>query len=162
VSSQLRDPCGLLAPEDIHSVQGVSVKERKRSENENRTLHFQQCLFATADFARSISLTLITEKSTQTKTNATRAYWEDTFHRPQNGSPAQASNRKKNPPRSIAGIGEEAFWTGDAKAGTLYVKENGVVLRLSVGGVPDEEERIRRSKSLAQAALRRLVTPHRE
>ena len=52
--------------------------------------------------------------------------------------------------------GDEAFWTGDAHAGALYVLGAGTVVRISVGGVSDEEERIQRSKTLAQAALNRV------
>lgn len=64
--------------------------------------------------------------------------------------------KKKDPPRPIPGAGDEAFWTGDARAGALYVLSADAVLRISVGGVSDEEERIRRSKVLARAALNRL------
>jgi hypothetical protein len=59
----------------------------------------------------------------------------------------------------VPGAGEEAFWTGDPRTGSLYVLDGDVVLRVSVGGVADEAERLQRSLILAKAALERLKSP---
>ena len=152
-----RDVCELIEPGEIRAVQDVPVKELKASEQNVRGLHFAQCVFATTDFARSVSLTLI--RGTAASSGATaRGYWADTFHPRQKaiaGTPARPP-KKKEPPRPIPGAGDEAFWTGDARAGALYVLSDEVVLRISVGGVSDEEERIRRSEALVRAAVNRL------
>ena len=112
-------------------------------------LHAAQCVFTASEFAKSISLTVMTGDG--------RTYWDATFHKPVE-APAAASARpkKKSPARPIAGAGEEAFWTGDDRAGSLYVLARGTILRISVGGVTDEGERIRRSLVLAGYALQRL------
>jgi hypothetical protein len=137
------DVCELLSTEEILAVQGATVQERKPSDQRQTTRQFAQCVFATTDFARSVSLTIVS--------GDTAAYWADTF-----GPRRRAASRKKEPPRRIQAVGDEAFWTGDGRAGALYVLSSPVVLRISVGGAQEEGERIERSTALAQAALRRL------
>ncbi|HXG69278.1 MAG TPA: hypothetical protein VNJ04_01555 [Gemmatimonadaceae bacterium] len=148
------DVCTLLGAEDIRAVQGVALKDRRKSGENVRGLDFAQCFFAAADFTRSVSLTVI---SGDAKDGA-RGYWQDTFHRrpPVPPAAAPAGGRKKEPPRSIDGAGDEAFWTGDARAGALYVLSGDRVLRISVGGVTDPNERLRRSTTLAKVALEAL------
>lgn len=141
-------------------MQDATLERRKGSEAKAGALHFSQCFFATNDFARSVSLTVITASGAGPAVNAARNYWETTFHRQRKAAEAEPSGREKgeedNSPRAVPGTGEEAFWTGDARAGSLYVLSGDVVLRISVGGVSDEEERVRRSRALAKAALSRL------
>lgn len=152
-----RDACALLEAGEIRAVQDVAVEERKASRQDLRGLTFAQCVFATTDFARSVSLTLVTGNGDGSGA-AARSYWTDVFYpRPKAvASTTARPPKKKNPPRPIPGIGDEAFWTGDERAGALYVLGADTVLRVSVGGVSDEEERIGRSKALARAALERL------
>jgi hypothetical protein len=152
-----RDACALLEAGEIRAVQHVAVEEQKASQQDVRGLTFAQCVFATTDFARSVSLTLVTANGDGSGA-AARSYWTDVFYpRPKAvaGTTARPP-KKKNPPRPIPGIGDEAFWTGDEHAGALYVLGADTVLRISVGGVSNEEERIGRSKVLAGAALDRL------
>jgi hypothetical protein len=137
--------CELLDAGDIEAVQGAKLADRKASAQQGKDLRFEHCYFATSDAARSTSLTLISGNRI-----TAREFWNDTFRAP------VARAGKKDPPRAISGTGGEAFWTGDARAGALYVLAGDAVLRISVGGVQDEEERIRRSKALALAALARL------
>jgi len=56
----------------------------------------------------------------------------------------------------IAGVGEEAYWTGNRFAGALYVLRGDMFLRISVGGIRDQQARIATAKALALAALKRL------
>jgi hypothetical protein len=143
--------CDLLAPHEIQTVQHVNVEGSKPSDQQQRSLRFAQCLFTAADFVHSVSLTVITADAAGGA--AVQTYWANTFHR----RPMSAhASRKKDPPRRIAEMGDEAFWTGDSRTGALYVLAGDSVLRISVGGVTDEAERIRRSRRLAQAALQRL------
>jgi hypothetical protein len=156
-----REACELLAADEIRTVQDATLEKRKGSEGQSRALHFSQCFFATNDVARSVSLTVITGDGVNPAGDAARDYWQSTFHqRQKDAAGAEASAREteeqESLPRAIPGAGEEAFWTGDARAGALYVLSDRVVLRISVGGVTDEGERIRRSKALARAALDRL------
>ena len=152
-----RDACALLGAEDIRTIQGAALTELKRSSETARGLQFAQCFFATKDFAHSISLT-VTSGGTPADV---RDYWQGTFHRRRTADAtpaarARSASRKKDPPRPIRGTGEEAFWTGDARAGALYVLRGDTVLRISVGGVADQDERLRRTMALATLALKRL------
>jgi hypothetical protein len=137
-----RDACGFLTAGEIQAVQGAAITERKGSETRRRALRFAQCVFAASDVVRSVSLTVIT--GTTDGGGQVRAYWDDTF------------GARTKEVRPIPDAGEAAVWTGDARAGALYVLTDRAILRISVGGVTDEEERIRRSRALAHAALRRL------
>lgn len=152
------DACRLLAVEEISAVQDSPVKERKGSRQTGKRLVFDQCFFVAADFPQSVSLTVISSEAA----GRARGYWESTFHRqapPAGGAapPVRVKvGKRKNPPRSVGGTGDEAFWTGDARAGTLYVLSGDLIIGVSVGGTSSEEERIRRSTTLAQAAVARL------
>jgi hypothetical protein len=59
-------------------------------------------------------------------------------------------------PRSIPGIGEQAYWVGSPMVGALYVLKGNTFLRISVGGIREESARIEKSKSLARIALKRM------
>lgn len=156
------DACSLLTVEEVQSVQKVPVKEAKGSHTTARSDRFAQCVYATRDFAHSVSVTVVNGASGP---EASRAYWTRTFEtkRPKAEREAgrvPASVRRQaaseGQVRRVTGIGNDAYWTGDAKAGSLYVLSDDGVLRISVGGVPDPEERIKRTTALARTALQRL------
>jgi hypothetical protein len=60
------------------------------------------------------------------------------------------------PPKKITGVGDEAYWMGSRVGGALYVLKKNAFIRISVGGPGNEEEKINKSKALAQKALKRL------
>lgn len=151
-SSDPASACDLLAADEVRAVQQTAVTGRKPSEYQRRGLRFSQCVFATGDYVHSVSLSLITGSGEE----GARGYWNDTFH----PKTARASRRK--PPRPVQGAWDEAFWSGEARAGALYVLAGDTVLRVSVGGVADEDERLRRTKSLVETALRKLRTKNLE
>lgn len=155
-ASAQEDVCALLAADDIRAVQGSALKDQKSSTEQLPGLRVEQCFFAAADFPRSVSLTVIT-RAEGAPAGAVRAYWDRTFRAAPKPPPTSGRvPRKKDPPRVVEAAGEEAFWTGDPRSGALYVLDGDAVLRISVGGVPDEDERLRRSVRLAKTALQRL------
>ena len=143
--------CGLLTAEDILAVQGVTLREAKAADDRSKDLRFAQCVFAATDVVRSVSLTVISGEG-----DAGKAYWTKTFHPQRSEAALKAALRKKDLPRHVPGLGDDAFWTGDARAGALYVMRGDQILRISIGGVADEAERLQRSRVLAETALRRL------
>ncbi|MGB2717500.1 MAG: hypothetical protein WBC51_25170 [Vicinamibacterales bacterium] len=150
-----RRACELLTAAEIQSVQAATVKEVKPSNGQSKGLHYLQCVYATTDFAHSVSVTLITAPSRGT----VKTYWTDTFEKSQERREKKASRARESEEeegRRILGLGNEAFWTGDARAGAIYVFSGDAILRISAGGVAEEPERIRRSQQLATIALRRL------
>jgi hypothetical protein len=146
------DACALLSTDDVRSVQQTTVKESKPSVHTARGLRYEQCVYAAADFAHSVSLTLITGDA-----EGTNAFWSATFHPQRTEAALARATRKKDLPRPIAGLGDDAFWTGDSRTGALYMRTGDCVLRISVGGASQESERLRRSRALADAALTHLT-----
>jgi hypothetical protein len=75
-------------------------------------------------------------------------------------SPANESENEEEAesgkPRSMPGVGEEAYWVGTPLTGALYVLQGNLFLRISVGGLPKESVRIAKSKLIANAVLARL------
>ena len=152
------DACQLLTFDDVRRVQQVAVSSTKTSGRRANGEQHSNCVFATDDFAHSVSVTL----TTADETTVLNDYWKRTFDR---GEAPEAATRTSSaarprgaerPLHRVAGLGKDAVWTSDSKAGSLYVLTTGAVLRISVGGVADVSERLRRSQALAELALRRL------
>ena len=148
------DACRLLNGEEIRTIQSVPLRESKASLDRSKSLTFAQCVFATTDLARSVSVTVISGSDG----DAALGYWKRTFHPERSEAQLKAATRKKDLPRAIDVGADEAFWTGDRRTGALYVLRGDLVLRISVGGVTEEEERIRRSRAIAKIALGRLFS----
>jgi hypothetical protein len=163
------DACMLLADADVHAVLGVTVKERQPGTQQARGLLLSQCYLGTGT-PRSVSIALAGNTRSGGKTLTPRAFWRDQFH----GRDEQTSARKGGKPeaarkgetreqgetaRPIGGVGDEAFWSGTRVAGALYVLRGNTFIRVSVGGISDEKERIEKSRQLAVTALARLPPP---
>ena len=153
------DACRLLTAADIRRVQHAPLKDTKPSVERVGAEEFAQCFFATADYTHSVSLTVI--RGAAGTPASTEAYWRKTFEKDHEATArAAAAGRKVKKQEAgtrVPDIGRAAYWTGDERAGALYVLAGDAVLRISVGGASDEKERLRRSRALAQAALKRLA-----
>jgi hypothetical protein len=136
--------CSLLTSAEIARVQGEAPKETKPSTQESPGLHGDQCFFLLPTFARSISLELTR--------GAVRAFWKKTFHE-QGGDAKRESEEEK--PLPVRGLGDEAFWAGDARLGGLYVLRKDAMLRLSIGGAETQPQKLKKLRALARSALKR-------
>ena len=94
---------------------------------------------------------------TDSKRSGPRDYWQAQFKREERDE-REESDEKKQEPRRVAGLGDEAFWVGDPVTGALYVLRGEVFLRVSVGGSADQSQKIKRATTLAVFALKRLDT----
>lgn len=92
-------------------------------------------------------------------------YWRQTFSHPNDEGKTEKDldkprtkeeERESTPPREISGVGDAAYWVGNAVGGALYVLKNDVFIRVSVGGGDKEQVKIDKSKALAEKALERL------
>jgi hypothetical protein len=137
--------CSLLTSAEIARVQGEAPKETKPSTQESPGLHGDQCFFLLPTFARSISLELTR--------GAVRAFWKKTFHE-QGGDAKRESEEEK--PLPVRGLGDEAFWAGDARLGGLYVLRKDAMLRLSIGGAETQPQKLKKLRALARSALKRM------
>ena len=170
------DACALLTSQEIRSVQGEPLKETKASGSAEKGFSISQCFFTLPTFNNSISL-VVTQKGDGADGRDPKEFWEATFDRASEGEREKERDRKsekerekekardKNreeeeeeavPPQKIAGVGDEAFWTGSRVGGALYVLKGSSYLRVSVGGAGNQQSKINKSKALARLALKRL------
>ena len=157
-----RDPCGLLTDAEVRAVQRQAPAQKIPSEQPAGAFRFTQCLYRTQELSSSVSVGLGVPL-TDNNRSGPRDYWRAQFKR-EHREEREESDEKKNEPRRIAGLGDEAYWVGDPVTGALYVLRGEVFLRVSVGGPPAQAEKIKRAKALAVYALKRLDTggsPHR-
>ena len=136
-------------------VQGQAPAQKIPSEQPAGSFRFTQCFYRTQELSSSVSVA-VGVPLTDDKRSGPREYWRAQFKR----EDREESDEKKNEPRRLAGLGDEAFWVGDPVTGALYVLRGEVFLRVSVGGPPAQAEKIRRAKALALYALKRLDTGH--
>ena len=148
-----RDPCLLLSDAEVRAVQGHAPEQKLPSEQPGGSFRLTQCLYRTAEYTSSVSVAVGIPIETDTKRSGPRQYWQQQFHPQVSGKPGR---KKKEPPKPVAGLGDEAFWVGDPMTGALYVLKGEVFLRLSVGGPPDQALKIKRARALASHALKRL------
>jgi hypothetical protein len=158
------DSCALLTSADVLSVQGDAVQETKPSTQPAGGLLMSQCLFRTASPSKSVSVAIASAGSV-----SPRVFWQKQFHSAKSeseenenekpaakGKPAKKEEDESTRPRSITGVGEQAYWVGSPMVGALYVLKGNTFLRISVGGVREESARIEKSVALARLALKRL------
>ncbi len=162
------DVCALLTRAEIQVVQSEPVEETKPSAQPSGGFVMSQCFYRTTTFAKSVSLALAAPDPAKPSTLTPREYWRKQFHSREKGEEEKpvAGQAPKKPevereedlrkPRSIEGLGEEAYWVGNPIAGALYVLKGDSFLRISVGGVREESARMEKSKALAHAALKRF------
>jgi hypothetical protein len=135
------------------------VQETKPGDQRGAGLMMSQCLFRTTTPTRSVSLAVAAASAM-----SPRAFWRKQFHAGQDAkgekkTEADSSAREEDEstrPRTIAGLGKEAYWVGGPIAGALYVLKGNTFLRISVGGIREESARIEKSKALARIALKRM------
>jgi hypothetical protein len=153
VAQRHRDPCRLLTDAEVRAVQGHAPTQKIPSEQAAGSFRLTQCFYRTAELPSSVSVALGIPL-TDSKRSGPRDYWQAQFKRDER----EESDEKKQEPRRLAGLGDEAFWVGDPVTGALYVLRGEVFLRVSVGGSPDQSQKIKRAKTLAIYALKRLDT----
>lgn len=158
------DACAVLTSAEVQKVQGDTVQETKPSTQPTGGLVMSQCLFRTANPSKSVSVAIASPG-----TVSPRSFWQKQFHA---GNPksreddkdkalagsknAKEEDEESTKPRSIAGVGEQAFWVGSPMVGALYVLKGNTFLRVSVGGVREEPARIEKSVALARLVVKRM------
>ncbi len=164
------DVCSLLTSDEIKAVQGEPLKDTKPSSRTTGALIVTQCYYELPTPSNSISLTLTESNSGG---HSVKEFWESTFGKDERKSESERkkdrdAEKKKTESRRageeeesaqmepVRGLGDEAFWTASRIGGALYVLKRDSFLRISVGGKGDAEAKLKKSKTLAQNALRRM------
>jgi hypothetical protein len=166
--------CRLLTSEDIEAVQGEAVKEAKGGERADGPLLIGQCFYTTANFNKSVSLTLTQKNAASSEAGGPKEFWKRQFGAEKEREKKRREERERErdkdrgksaegeekehelPPQPVKGIGDEAYWVGDPKVGVLYVLKGNRYLRLSIGGPEEQRVKIEKMKELARRALKRL------
>jgi hypothetical protein len=161
------DACALLTSKEIESVQGEAIKETKLSGQSAGGYSMSQCFFTLPTFTNSISL-LVAQKGEGVGAKDPKEFWRNTFHENKAGEKDKERERERDkkkgeeeeeegaPPQKVAGIGDDAYWTGSRVGGALYVLKGNSYIRLSIGGAANQATRTKKSKALAEKAISRL------
>ena len=140
--------CALLTSAEISAVQGEAPVRTKTVASDAAGLSVERCFFELPSFPQSISLEV-------TRGPGVRALWRQSFHE-KRGREREEEEKDQPPPRRVRGIGDDAFWVGDARLGGLYVLRAGAMLRLAIGGRGTVEDKLRKLRRLAHKALPRM------
>lgn len=164
------DACSLITKEEVKSVQGSPVSDAKSNDQSDGKFRYAQCFYTTDPFNKSVSLAVTQADSASAALRDPKDFWEQTFgkyegqmRRREGDEEEKAKSLKSNeqeerarPPKKIEGLGDSAFWNTGRVGGSLYVLKGHVFIRISVGGLDTDEERLEKTKKLAAKALSRL------
>jgi hypothetical protein len=167
------DACTLLTPEEIKSVQGEELKETRPSIQTSGALVVSQCFYLTLNFTNSVNLTVMQKNADAEGARNPRDVWREKFgsgaeqdderkkekereREKERGGKSSGEEEESAPPLRVAGVGDDAYWTGNQKLGALYVLKGDVILWISVGGAGDQQTKIKRTRTLAQQSLKRI------
>ncbi len=147
------DACRLLKSAEIQAVQGEGVAHAKASSRASQGLLRAQCYYTLATATSSVSLQVTLPEPGARAPKSPLGRWRAVFH-------ARAEERGQeadsDPPASVSGLGDEAFWVSDRVVGVLYVLEGDAFFRISVGGAEGEDVKREKSEALARDVLARL------
>ncbi len=161
------DVCALLTSAEVEAVQGESVLETKKSPQLNGSFVMSQCVFKTVTPAKSVSVALALPGPNKASGPTPRQLWQQQFDpsRPHGEDSTLGKRLKKkedegekeaSEPQLITGLGDQAYWMGNPVAGALYVLRGEKFVRISLGGIPKQSERIEKSTKLARNIMARL------
>jgi hypothetical protein len=142
--------CQVLSARDVAAVQGTRFKSFRLRENGTKELRTSECVYAMPRVSDSVTVDLIR--------GDTRGFWKKHFGDVRDEHLASTKPRSEREARAmrVAGVGDEAVWSGNRLAGALYVLKGETIVRVSVGGDLPQEQKIERAKKLAARAIRRL------
>jgi len=168
------DVCALLTSKDLQAVQGEPLKETKPSARSEGGFMISQCFYSMPTFTNSISL-LVAQKGETAGARDPKEFWKEIFQRAAEEEKERTKEKEKEsagdkdknkagaeeeergaPPQKIAGLGDDAYWTGNRVGGALYALKGNTYIRISVGGPGNQEAKIKKTRTLAQIILKRL------
>ena len=159
------DACSLATREEVGAIQGAKMLDPKSSEGPASDFQLSQCYYGSAEPDRSVSLGLMQRDPKDSGTRTVTQFWHETFDHfssAENGKEAQENSGEDGKehegvrPQKIEGLGEASYWLGNPMGGILYVLKKDRILRISFGGPGSADDKLAKSKTLAQKALGRL------
>lgn len=138
--------CSLLTSADIAAVQRETPSEKRETASKRGELDVAQCFYVLPTFARSVSLEVARGDVAALLRRARDG-------RGETGGEKDAEDHAVLP---VPRLGDEAFWSGSARLGGLYVRRGDLLLRIAVGGAESRAAKLSKLRRLARIALRRL------
>jgi hypothetical protein len=148
------DACQLLTDEEIAGVQGEAPARRQLVGQAEGGLAVSQCNFLLPSGSNSMAIRVV-QRGKGPDALDPKEVWKETFHRPPPADPAAARYTRKY--EKVAGVGDEAFWLGNAKSGGLHVLTGDRYIRVNVGGQEEIPAKIEKTSKLSQIVLPRLA-----
>jgi hypothetical protein len=151
------DACALLTSQELQSVQGETLKATTPDQKSSGGFTVSQCYFALPTTSNSIVVT-VTQKGDGSGARDPKQFWKETFHSEKGKDKATGveEEEKGPPPEKVAGVGDEAFWTGNRFGGALYVLKGNAYIKIGIGSSGDQAAKLNKSKALAEMILKRL------
>ena len=159
-----RAACALITLEEIQTVQASPFKEAKSSARSDAGFRVSQCFYTATEFSKSVNLAVVQRDPDHPGKRSPKDFWKEKFGRysgEEQAEDGKSSERKEEKeesvrPKKIDGIGDQAFWVSSRFGGTLYVLKGDTFISIGVGGMDDQETKLKKSKALAEKALQRL------
>jgi hypothetical protein len=163
--------CSLLPSEFVSSVQGDSIVESQAGTSLQGELMTKRCFYRTENFNQSVDVDITADTDRTGRSRAARDFWDRRFNSASGSEEEEGELREKREahsssmrdeeeeerarpkPSPVTGLGDEAFWVSNQFNSTLYLREDGVLLRISLGGPDDAATKLQRARSLAERIL---------
>jgi len=163
------DACSLATGEEVGAIQGAKMLDPQSSEGPAGDFQLSQCYYGSAEPDRSVSVGLMQRDPKDSGPRSITQFWHETFDHfasAEKGKEADQKQAEKNDeggkdhegmrPQEVGGLGQASYWLGNPMGGILYVLKNDRMLRISFGGPGSADDKLTKSKALAEKALRRL------
>jgi hypothetical protein len=160
--------CDVLTKTDLAAAQGQEFFEARLSTTTQGSLSVSQCFYRLPAFDKSVSVTLM-RPGTATDRLSVRDYWNAHYaasvlekkegredDREHAKIDRDEDDHHGNPVR-VAGLGDDAVWSGTPMGSALHVLQSGTIVRISVGGSAPLDQKLEASRRLATAILKRLA-----
>lgn len=175
------DACSLMTTKEVAAIQGGAIKDTKGDQRNDGDFLMSQCFYTAEEFVRSVSLSVI-QPNPANPARHPQDYFNEKFRdagkKPEAEREKERDREKANKGKeenkaegergaeeeeeeganveSVGGIGEKAYWVKTGPSAALYVLKNNQFLILSIGGGDAEPIKLKKTKALAQQALKRL------
>src|SRR5947207_2611800 len=154
--------CALLSGVDINELQGEEPVDAQGSEHLAGGLVMSQCFYRLPTFGKSFSIEVVRAGADAQTPGSVKDYWRQKFQRGAgegreraregrereeelerenaNGQVREGGHREREREgegetrtRRVAGVGDEAYWSGGEESGALFVLKKDAVISVSVG-----------------------------
>ena len=165
--------CDVLTKTDLAAAQGQEFSEASLSTKTQGSLSVSQCFYRLPAFEKSVSVTIMRPIKSADRSSI-RDYWNEHYAA---SAQEKSEDRDDDRPRAaksdrdeedhhanavrVAGLGDDAVWSGTPMTSALYVLRSSTIVRVSVGGSAPLDQKLAASRRLVTAILGRLATRER-